>query len=706
MSSVPPPVLYPVKETGQLISVWDIVQIFRRYLWVIGSSTVLMVMFGVFYSSRLPPVYMATTSLELKQDDSKIISIDSLYSIGGDSSYLRTQYEIMKSRTVLEKVVRQLDLIARPEFNWTLRPEKEPLLNWRKWLGLPPEPEYIPTREALIFDATSVLQGMVTVSPVPDTQIAKISVNSTNKALSPLLANAIARAYIDTWLDSRLTASADNTQWLQGRLNDLGASLDQAEKNLQAYREKENLINLDSELALAKSELEALTHSLAQVKEALAQNRSIYREITSSGAKTVEEYSVLPSVLKDPLLRTLKEQESTSQRKVDELSKRYGPKHPDMIKAITELKSAERHIRLQTMKIVEGIEKQYEVTLANEKALSETLQATRERVQAISRKQYRLSELEREVKSKESLHNRFLTRIGENKATSDFKNTNARVIDSAYEPYYPVKPKKKLIIIMMGMAGLLLSTGIVFLLEMLNNTVRTVREIGEKLKLPVSGRLPYVKRKRKDTKLPQQLFCNKHQLYSEAIRTLRTQISLKHEKGVAVIAVTSAQAGEGRTATAASMAKAFGLLGKTLVIDGNLRQPGHTLNTLLKAENPESSLAAILQGAQEPVGVPTETQGVRLIPSGGSIDQAQELLAAPVFVDILRQLEKNYDTIIIDCPPLSGTSDAQHIICHCNTVLYVVEAGKVPAPELIDGGVDILKTGKQITGVVLNKATL
>ncbi len=718
MSSVPPPVLYPIKETGQLISIGDIVQIVRRYLWVIGGSTALMVVLGVLYSSRLPPVYVATTSLELKQEDRKVVAIDSLYSVGGDSSYLRTQYEIMKSRTVLEKVVRQLNLISRPEFNRTLRPEKEPLLNWRKWLGLPLEPDYIPPREALIFDATSVLQGMVSVSPVPDTQMAKISVNSTNKALTALLANAIARAYIDAWLDSRLTASADSTQWMQGRLSDLADGLDQAEKKLQAYREKENLINLDSELELAKSELKALTHSLADVKETLAQNRSIYHEITDSGAKTAEEYSVLPGVLKDPLLRTLKEQESLSQRKVDELSKRYGLKHPQMITAITELKSARRHIRLQTMKIVEGIEKQYEVTLANEQALSETLQATREHIQAISRKQYRLSELEREVRRRESLHNTFLTRIGENQATNDFKNANARVVDAAYEPYYPVKPKKKRIIIMMGMAGLLLSTGVVFLLEMLNNTVRTTRDIDEKLKLPVSGRLPHVKRNRKDTKVPQQLFCEKYQGYSEAVRTLRTRISLQHEKhekhekykkSVAVIAVTSAEAGEGKTTTATSIAKAFGLLGKTLVINGNLRQSEHTINTLLKAENPQSSLgslAAILQGTEEPAGVPTETQGVRLIPSGGCVEHAQELLASPMFAHVLHQLKKDYETIIIDCPPLSGISDAQHIIRHCNTVLYVVEAGKVKAPELIDGALDILKTGVQITGVVLNKAIL
>ena len=521
------------------------------------------------------------------------------------------------------------------------------------------------------------------------------------------MANAIADAYINVWLDEQLSTTSTTTHWLEGRLNDLATSLDQAEKRLQAYREQENLVNLDSELDLAKSQLKSLTTALAVVKQELAQQQSIYQEIKNSGANTYTQYSKLPGILADTLLRSLKSQEATAEKKVDELSKRYGPKHPDMISARSELNSIQRTIRQQTLKLVSGIEKQYEVLLDNEQNLSETLNNTRKKIQAISRKQYQLSELEREVKTREQLHDAFFTRINENTASSDFRKTNARVLDPAHEPRFPAKPKKKLFIILAGIAGLFLSTGVIFLSELLNNTVRTRKDIEDKLKLPFLGSLPYVKPATLKKKRQNALHGFGHRHYLENIRTIRTQLQLQTLPEHAVISMVSSTAGEGSTSTLINLASAFGQMGKTLIIDSNFRDHHSLLTKLANSScRIDNTLVYGLREREFIKPLPTHLPNTDIIPAGKGGDDAQSLLSSTHFDLLLEELRMGYDYVLINSPPLLQYSDAQLVIRHSNCVLYIIAAGHQKLPDLITGALNILQTGKDITGVILNKAKL
>ena len=135
MNHLPSPVLYPVDNNEQLISIHDVLHIIRRHLWIIASVTFTAVLLTALYTRQLTHIFIASTSLELKQGDRPSDAIESLYSIGGDSAYLKTQYQIMQSRTVMERVVNRLQLTKLPEFNWTLIPIKDPLFNWRQWIG-------------------------------------------------------------------------------------------------------------------------------------------------------------------------------------------------------------------------------------------------------------------------------------------------------------------------------------------------------------------------------------------------------------------------------------------------------------------------------------------------------------------------------------------------------------------------------------------
>ena len=298
---------------------------------------------------------------------------------------------------------------------------------------------------------------------------------------------------------------------MQGRLTELSEKLRLAEISLQDYREKEDLVDLEGVLTISSNELKALTESLVEVRRKLSISENINRQLKSGALKSARDYESLQAVLEHPLIQGLKQEQAKLQRQVLDMSRRYGPKHPTMISARSELESIQQNIRDQIRNIVDGVERDYEIDKANEKSLQEAVAIARKQVQQINRKQFRLRALEREVRTNKDLYDAFFKRIQETSATSDLQTANARIVDEAFPPKVPVKPKKKLIIVLSAfLLGLMLSSGVAFLLEMLNNTIRSTRDVEDKLNLPVLGVLPKLDDKTLEGKI-QKLFLDKSQ---------------------------------------------------------------------------------------------------------------------------------------------------------------------------------------------------
>lgn len=690
-------------QDEDIIDLRQIFHVLSSHRWAIGSFTLAVTLAAVLIVFSMTPIFSATATLQIEQEQAKVVSIEEVYGIdGGSDSYLNTQFEVLKSRSVLEKVVNELGLVKNPEFNATLRPAPwyAGLLDWRGWFGLQ-EPTEEDDASRVMNDTINALSERVTIEPVRKTQIVKINAESESPQLAAKIANAVANAYIESYMEAKLSLTLSATDWMQGRLGELSAKLRVASQELQDYREQENLIELEGVLTASSNELQALTNALVDVRSKLAVSENIYKQIRS-GNQNNQSNDSLTAVLQHPLIQNLRAEESKVERQVTELSKRYGPKHPQMISARSQLASIRQNMTTQINTIVAGVEREYEIDLANERTLAASVAELKSRIQDTNRKEFRLQALEREVKVNEDLYNAFFKRIQETTATNDLQTANARIVDVAFAPKVPVKPKKKLIVGVAALLGLLMSCGIAFLLEMLNNTIRTTRDVEDKLNLPVLGVLPRLTNKKELQSVFKAFTDPDLYSFNEAVRTIRTSIKLSgidHQQQV--FAVTSSVPGEGKSSVASNLALAMGQLSKVLIIDCDLRRPVVGKNFGVKGGS--SGLANLLAGTATVDEIIVKQHGLDMIVCGQVPPNPQELLASKRFEQIVKSLREHYDYIILDCPPVQSVSDVLMVSRHCDGVVYVVEAERMQSNSVMAAVGRLLQAKAQITGVVLNK---
>ncbi|WP_257255476.1 polysaccharide biosynthesis tyrosine autokinase [Endozoicomonas sp. SESOKO3] len=659
----------------EVISIYELFSVLKMYRWLIPAFTLLVTLAAVFFVHILKPQYRATATLMIEDRDKSIISIKDVYGIAGSDTYLNTQYEILRSRTVMERALRDLISQGKVSFDKNHQSFNTFLDEFAK---------------------------QYSVSLVRKTQIVYIAYQSESPELAASAANAIAHAYIDAWLDLRLAVSNHAKDWMEVRLKDLTAELEEAEQALQSYRDHQGLIDLGGELVLSRSELTALTESLAEIRGQLAAAESIYQQVRNTGKDNFEDLSSLPIVLQSDLLQRLKEDKSVLELEVEELSRRYGPKHPRMKSALSKVESINQNIQKQIRKIVQGAEREYEVALANEKAIQANVERARAQVREINRKQFRLNELERQVQTKRDLYDVFFTRIGETQATSDLNTSNARIVDEAIVPLRPHSPEKKLIVVSAAAIAFVLALVLVMIREMLDNTIRISRDVEEKLQQKLLAVIPEKKQPKRKGKDPLKFSPVSCDAFSEAIRTVRSSIQLGASPDQKVFAVTSTVASEGKTSIAFNTAIAFAELGRTLLIETNMRKPA--IQKYIDSVACTEGLVDILQNQAHVDSCISQHGKLSVLASGSETAAAQDLLASERFSNLLGLLRKQYDYIFIDCPPVEQVSDALLVAEVCDGILYIVGAGKTNVERVNAALGRVNQSGTNITGVVLNKA--
>lgn len=693
-------------SSEQIISLNDIVRVLSNAKWAIAAFTGVVTFLGFLASLSVKPVYQSTAVLEIEQDQgqsSQIVSIEQLYSMdGGGDSYLNTQYVLLRSRSAMEKVINQLNLLEDPAYNARLRP-KPWHSKWRSWLGIKEPVKPTPPHHVLMNSAINILQAAVRIEAVKNTQIVNVTVTSKDNVMAATLANAVANTYIDSYLANKVSLTTNATSWMQSRLEDLANTLRKSEQELQAYREEANLVDLKGVLTISDNEVEELTDAMLDEQKLLTVTGNIYRQIQEGRAAGQQDFSSLPVVLAHPLIQGMVEVRTRAEITVKELARRYGAKHPKMIAARSELETVNKNISHEVKKILDGIEREYQVKKANVATLAKAVARAQEEVKDINRKQFRLQALEQNVLTNKNVYDTFFTRIQETNATADLQTANARIVDKAYPGGgASTQSKKRLIIILSIVMGVAISSGIAFLLDIMKSTLRTVRDVKEKLSLSVLGQLPAIE-ERTEAEIHQLFSDDSEFAFAESVRGIRTSLSLMElEQECKVFVVTSTVPGEGKTTVSSNLALSLGQIGKTLIIDCDMRKP--TLGRRLGIKSNLPGLSSLLSGTCTREQCIHTIGAIDVIATGAVPPNPQELLASKVFAENIRELRKIYEVIILDCPPTQKISDAMTVGKLSDGLIYVVEADRLHHAEIVNA-VDAIVQGRlNITGAILNKA--
>lgn len=685
---------------------------FWRVIWR-RKRSILFLMFMVSLVATLAaftftPIYRATASLLIDEQAANVLSIEQIYGTEGGSEYLHTQFELLRSRALAERVVTQLKLVEHPEFDPLQH--ARPLLDTEAWqrslavfFGQVAHPLDEATEAAKRFDeVTRAFMERIKVEPLGKSKLVKVQVEMTDARLAMLAANALANGFIESQLEASQGVSIAAGNWMSSRLGDLRQQLKASEELLQHYREAENLVDVGGVSTISAAELAQTGDRMIDARRQRAEAESQYRQVQSIARNDWQKLGSVPAVLGHPLIQQFKADEARARAKVEELSKRYGARHPTMEAARSELTAASGSLRGQIEQVVAGIERNFQLAQANQNSLQSSFSDNKSRIQEISRKEFKLRELQRDVDANRALYETFTNRLKETAATADLKSVTARVIDQAVLPDKPVKPHKTLIVIVSAVLTFIVAAVVVLVLEALSNTFKTAQQVEEHLNIAVLGIVPLVDKPNR-SHLPTVYDLDRR--FSESIRSIRTGIVLSDiDNPHQVLLVTSSVPGEGKSTLSINLATALGQLERVLLVDCDMRRPSLAKSFQFPAGAP--GLANLLAGTATEQECVRSVNGFDVLSAGSVPPNPLELLASPRFAAILKEFKGRYQRIIFDTPPVQAVSDALHLASHSDFVIYVSKSASTAIPLVEKGIGQLLQNRAPVKGIVLSQVDL
>jgi uncharacterized protein involved in exopolysaccharide biosynthesis len=530
-------------------SAMDIAHYYRlmmRNFWKIILFSLFVGGFSVFYALSLPPVYFAKTTMLIENQRANVLSFEDVYQVDTrDRSYLRTQLEIFKSRAIAERVVDRMRLIEHPAYRveknvssaqsqFTIDTVKNLISSFVSQDAPAPPKAELPSEPLELNDSVASsgerkhivdrIMRSIIIYPVYGTKLITIQASAGAPQLAADIANEFAEVYIESHLEAKLEVTQKASAWLSDRLGSLRQTLRESEGELQDFREREQLIDTGDVRSIDVAELEQLTLSAVEATRTRNDAKALYSQISGSGL-SVDRMLALPIVGNNIVIQGLVESRAAAKRLVAELGDRYGGKHPKMVSALSDLSQVERELKTQVDNVARGVQVSYRAAKNAERELRRQIINVKSRLQNVSRKEFSLRELEREVDANRQVYEVFLNRGKETNETANLESVNARVIDTALPPDYPEKPeKKKIVMIAIFLSGLF-AAGIVLLLDWLDNTIKTPEDVEERLKVPLLGYLPLDKTNKDETPFLGFLADDKWH-FAEAVRTIRTSYVL------------------------------------------------------------------------------------------------------------------------------------------------------------------------------------
>jgi capsular exopolysaccharide synthesis family protein len=693
------------QQAEEVIDLRQYFTVIMRAKWRIISLAILTTILAVFVVLSMTPIYKSTATLLIESQQAKAIGIEEVYGINsGQKEYYLTQFEILKSRSIAERVFDQLDLANHPDFI----PKPSAMAKLRQSIDFLPAPSSELSKEQTALIKRHALlddfMARLTISPVRKTQLVQVSFETPDAKLAATVANAIGEAYIASQLEAKLGITQKANTWLGSQLGDLRSQLDDSERRLETFRHKHNLIDVEGITTLDAQELANLNESLVKARSDADEANAFLAMVQRYGKNDLARLESLPEITSHKLIQDVKKDALNVERKVSELSKVYGPKHPKMKAAMSEMESVKANLRTQINRLVQGIEEEANTATQNVTALQAQFNKAKAGFSQLSTIETEYRRLTREVQTNRQLFNNFLARQKETAVTGDLDTPVARFTDRAVVTVEPVKPNKKLIVMLVFVATIGLGVVLAFVLDALNDTIKSSHDVEQVLAQRSLGQVPKIDKKLTVEQRDNAYFDTQQKLFAESVRSIRTSLSLLAlDKPAQVIEVTSSLPGEGKTSTSLNLAYALSALERVLIIDADMRKP--TLGIRLNVANYQAGLANCLAHTEQldECIVQNVKQNIDVMPAGNLPLNPLELLSSPGFNTLLEELKTRYDKIVIDTAPVQAVSDALILAPKVDATILVAKANATRSSVIKNSLAKLNQSHAKVFGVVLNQ---
>jgi succinoglycan biosynthesis transport protein ExoP len=698
-------------EDRNNLAAWG--KIIWQQKWMVGLFAAVVTLAVLAVSYLVTPVYEASGTVHLKEPKPSLLGDNSLsagISALSTKEEINTQIEILKSRRMLEEVIQDQNLLQA----YGLDQQMDSELRLQLALGK--------------------LRKDITVSNIANTRLIKVAVRSTNPVLAARIANSLVRLFIERDMESKRGEANAVLGFVTGQVAEVSERLNQAEEDLLQYKKAQGIGVLEEEARLTVGLLSQLESSFQQVR--------VDREVLSTRIAAVLGQIVggsssdgsLAGVSRNPVVSRMQgeltanqlelarlessssvtpHQEAEVKERIDGLKRDI---QAEIERAVRSARSTAVNSTLQ-MQLAEYETKDV-ILAAQENALQKLIEAHEGKISKLPAREINLIRLERARRINDELYAALMRAKNEAQIEAASQIANIDIVDPAIAPLKPVRPKRKESLLIGLAASLILGICLAFLLEYLDQTVKSDEEARRILGVPILGQIPRFQGNDEGRRIKRRYQGKNHLALfsrddpqspvSEAIKLLRANLHfLDLDRALKTIVVTSPVPGDGKTTIAANLSIVLAAQEeKILIVDSDFRAPAiHRIFNL--AESP-GIVEALLQGLDHK-NVVQKIEGIDnldIITTGSVPPNATELLGSTRMKNLVEQMKRDYDRIVFDVPPVLVATDAVDLGSEQDGVLLVVKMNGLDRRILSRAKELLANTRVRLLGAILNQVDI
>jgi len=624
----------------------------KKNSWKIVLSGVIAGAIAWPLMSLMSSKYVSTATVLIKAQPDNVSPFQRVE--GYDSTrngYYETQNALMQSRVVLEQAIRTLQLDQNPAFNGE-----------GAGSGSTPANE-----QQRVDNALKTLMRDLTISNVRTTHLSTVSYESTSPQLAADVANGVAESFISYTLALKQQKTAKAREDNQQKLQELQQQMVQQKTALDNYLAKEGLLTFRGVDGFETEQMGIITNRLANATERRVAAESVYNEVRSGRGNVIS----LPSISNHAQIQDLRIALIQANSELSQLEKSYGPQHDKVIQARARINAIQAQTAMTLREQQAGLRQSYEAALADEKNYQKQLEEQKANFQKLSMKRDGYNDLKLALDKTEEMYKMAYQRTQELTLPGTYSDADAEIYDPAVPAALPAKPNKPLLMLMVVVLVMLFYVMYIMVKTATDKSVNTLSQMQKRLNLLPLGEIRRFKGVGGRGKIRDLITSDP--LNADVIHSMRTQIMLSNQP-LQVIAVTSAEAGEGRTLLANLLANSFSFDQKTLLIDMDFFNNDGLSGELGSPKAP--GVAEVLRGEGVTDNVLVKmSDNLDFLPRGNTPVSALLLLSPERLKPLIDSLRSRYQRIIIDMAAVNQSQEVQLVSQVTDGLIFVLKAG-------------------------------
>ena len=647
------------------------------------------------YTYRQPKVYEATCQVIIETMAPQVLpGSKDVVELGtgtywANKEFYETQYRIIQSTTVGQRTAEKLGLQYDADYAGIVGANRD------------------------LAALGRAVAGQLTVRALKDSRLALITVSDRKPQRAALIANTVADTYIDYNLDYKLEGARSAMAWLAEQGAELKRELEDSEVKLYRFKKDRNLlaVSLDDKQSMLSANLASINNKLTELHIKILE-QDAKRKMIQRARNNIADEETLPEIRENRTIATLRESFVQLSKDFGDLSSKYGPEHPKIKALAAQIASVKASYQQEIDGVLTSFEKSYEEMVDNEHSLKALMEQAKNEAIDLSNLEVDYKPLQRASEQNMKMYGIIANRQKEIDITGPMKTNNVRILERAIVPGSPVRPRpvQNLLI---GLAfGLGVGIGLAFVIEALDNTLKTQADVEQVLGTPVLGLVPVIGRSGQDQPVQEGdnlrerdlgVFLDPKSIAAECCRSIRTNILfMSPDRPLKTMVVTSPSPQEGKTTTAINLGVTMAEAGShVLIVDTDMRRP--RLHRSFGVPN-QTGISTVIVGKAplEEAIKRTDVPNLDVLPCGPVPPNPSELLHTDRFRAVLANCAKLYDRIILDSPPTSAVTDPAVLGNLADGVVLVIKAGETTRDSGMHACRQLSSAKARLVGVIVN----